>query len=83
MTRAEALRLARKAARARRLVFTSHALDEMDIEGETRESVAAVLRRAKSCGPQDNGRWRVRSDDLIVIVHIEGSTVIVWTVFAG
>jgi len=75
--------LVKKAARERRLVFTGHALDEMDAEGETRESVASALLRARSFTLQENGRWRVHGDDLAVIVQIDGRAVIVWTVFAG
>ena len=83
MKRAEVIRLVRATAAGRKLVFTGHALDEMDAEGETRESVAAMLGRARSFTLQDNGRWRVHGDELAVIVHIEGTTVFVWTVFVG
>jgi hypothetical protein len=43
MRRADAVRLVKEAAKKRRLVFAGHALDEMDDEGETRESVAVVV----------------------------------------
>ncbi len=46
MMRRGAVRLIKKAAADRRLIFTSHALDEMDAEGETRES---VRRGAAAC----------------------------------
>jgi predicted S18 family serine protease len=48
MKRRAAIRLLREAARRGRLVFSTHALDEMDAEGETRESVATALRQARS-----------------------------------
>ncbi|MEK6608658.1 MAG: hypothetical protein AABZ30_13440 [Myxococcota bacterium] len=83
MKRADVVRLVQQAVRARRLIFTSHALDEMDADGETRESVAAALLRAKSFALQDNGRWRVRGESLTVIVHIEADAVLVWTVYVG
>lgn len=77
------LRLVKTAARQRHLVFSGHALDEMDDEGETRESVAAALLSARTCALQENGRWRLHGAGLTVVVHIEGSTVVVWTVFVG
>lgn len=46
----------KKAAANRRLIFTGPALDEMDAEGETRESVAAVLEHPGSLSVQPNGR---------------------------
>jgi hypothetical protein len=58
MMRRGAVRLIKKAAADRRLIFTSHALDEMDAEGETRESVAAALQHARSFALQKNGRWQ-------------------------
>ena len=64
-------------------MFSGHALDEMDADGETRESVAAALRHARSFTLQQNGRWRVHGGGLTVIVQIEGNTVVVWTVFVG
>jgi hypothetical protein len=76
-------RLIKKAAAARRLIFTDHALDEMDADGETRESVASVLRNASAFTLQENGRWRVHGEGLTVIVQIAERAVIVWTVFAG
>jgi hypothetical protein len=75
--------LVKRAAKERRLVFSSHALDEMDDEGETRESVAAVLRNARLFTLQENGRWRIHAEHLTVIVHIEADTVVIWTVFVG
>jgi len=81
--RADVIRLIKSASRDRRLVFTGHALDEMDVEGETQESVARALHTAKSFTLQDNGRWRVHGDELTVIVQMEDSTVFVWTVFTG
>ena len=83
MKRRVAIRLIKQAAAARRLIFTNHALDEMDDEGETRESVAAALAHAQSFTLQENGRWRVHGEDLTVIVQTENADVIVWTVFAG
>jgi hypothetical protein len=83
MNRSLAIRLVKSAARDRRLVFTGHALDEMDADGETRESVAAVLQQGRSFTLQENGRWRVHGRGLTVIVQLQGSTVIVWTVFVG
>ena len=83
MKRSNVIRLIKTASRDHRLVFTSHALDEMNAEGETNESVARALQTAKSFTLQDNRRWRVHGDELTVIVHVEDSTVIVWTVFAG
>ena len=83
MKRREAIRLVRKAPTDRRLIFTNHALDEMDAEGETRESVAAALEHATSFTLQKNGRWRVHGEGLTVIVQIHAPAVIVWTVFAG
>jgi hypothetical protein len=83
MKRRAALRLIKRAAADRRLIFTDHALDEMDAEGETRESVAAALERARSFRLQDNGRWRVHGAGLTVVVYIDEPAVIVWTVFAG
>jgi len=81
--RGDAIRLVKRAAQERRLVFTGHALDEMDADGETRESVAATLRQARSFTLQENGRWRVHGGGLTVIVQVEQSTVVVWTVFIG
>ena len=84
MKRSDVLRLLKRAAQERRLVFSGHALDEMDADGETRESVAAAIVNAKSIKFQENGRWRVHAAGLTVILHIEGrSTVFVWTVFLG
>lgn len=62
MKRRAAIRLVREAVAERRLVFTSHALDEMDAEGETRESVASALANARSFQLQANGRWRVHGE---------------------
>jgi len=83
MKRRAALRLIRRAAAARHLIFSDHALDEMDAEGETRESVAAAMEYARSFTLQDNGRWRVHGEGLTVVVYIDEPAVIVWTVFAG
>lgn len=83
MKRRAAIRLIKRAAAERRLMFTGHALDEMDTEGETRESVAAALEHARSFTLQDNGRWRVHGEGLTVVVYIDEPAVIVWTVFAG
>jgi hypothetical protein len=83
MRRQAAIRLIKKAAAERRLIFTSHALDEMDAEGETRETVAAALQHAGSFTLQRNGRWCVHGRNLTVIVQVHGTAVIVWTVFAG
>lgn len=81
MKRRAAIRLIKTAARDHRLVFRGHALDAMDDDGETRESVATALRNARSFTLQVNGLWRVHGDGLTVIVKIDGATVIVWTVF--
>jgi hypothetical protein len=83
MKRRRAIRLIKRAAAERRLIFTGHGLDEMDAEGETRESVAAALESARSFRLQTNGRWRVHGDGLTVVVYIDEPAVIVWTVFAG
>jgi len=83
MKRRGAIRLVRKAPTDRRLIFTNHALDEMDEEGETRESVASALKNAGSFTFQENGRWRVHGEGLTVIVQVDQAAVIVWTVFAG
>ena len=83
MKRREAIRRIGKAVADRGLIFTEHALDEMDAEGETRESVAAALEHATSFTLQKNGRWRVHGEGLTVIVQIGQPAVIVWTVFAG
>ncbi len=83
MKRHGAIRLIKKAAAERRLIFTNHALDEMDADGETRESVASALQNAQSFTLQENGRWRVHGQGLTVIVQIGGKAVIVWTVFVG
>jgi hypothetical protein len=83
MRRRQAIRLIAGAAAKGGLIFTDHALDEMDAEGETRESVAAALERATSFTLQLNGRWRVQGKGLTVIVQIDEPIVIVWTVFAG
>jgi hypothetical protein len=83
MKRSEVIRLIKRAAASGGLVFTSHALDEMDAEGETRETVAVALQRGQSFTLQRNGRWRVHGNGLTVVIHIEGQTVLVWTVFAG
>jgi hypothetical protein len=83
MKRRGAIRLIKKAAADRRLVFTSHALDEMDKEGETRESVASALQHAESFALQQNGRWRVHGEGLTVIVQVDDAAVIIWTVFTG
>lgn len=78
-----AIRLIKQATADRRLIFTDHALDEMDAEGETRESVASALKRANSVTLQENGRWRVHGEGLTVILQVDDAAVIVWTVFAG
>lgn len=83
MKRRGAIRLIKKAAADRRLIFTSHAFDEMDEEGETRESVASALRHAESFALQENGRWRIHGAGLTVIVQVDDAAVIVWTVFTG
>jgi hypothetical protein len=83
MKRRRAIRLLKKAVADRHLMFTEHALDEMDAEGETRESVASALENAGTFTLQENGRWRVHGDGLTVIVQIHEPAVIVWTVFAG
>ncbi len=83
MKRRAVIRLIKQAAADRRLIFTGHALDEMDEEGETRESVAAALERGRSYARQPNGRWRVYGRGLTVVVQIDEPAVIVWTVFAG
>jgi hypothetical protein len=83
MKRHGAIRLIKKAAAERRLIFTNHALDEMDADGETRESVASALQNPQSFTLQENGRWRVHGQGLTVIVQINRETVIVWTVFVG
>jgi hypothetical protein len=83
MRRRAAIRSIKRAAADRCLIFTSHALDEMDAEGETRESVAAALEHAGSFTLQVNGRWRVHGRDLTVVVQVHEAHVIVWTVFAG
>ncbi len=83
MERRRAIRLIKQATADRRLIFTDHALDEMDAEGETRESVASALQYARSFTLQKNGRWRVHGEGLTVIVQIDEPAVIVWTVFAG
>ena len=83
MKRRGAIRLIKKAAADRRLIFTNHALDEMDADGETRESVASALMNASSFTLQENGRWRVHGQGLTVIVQIARHAVIIWTVFVG
>ncbi|MBI4518616.1 MAG: hypothetical protein HY699_22690 [Deltaproteobacteria bacterium] len=83
MKRRGVTRLIKKAAADQRLIFTGHALDEMDAEGETRASVASALANAGSFMLQKNGRWRVHGEGLTVIVQIDEAGVIVWTVFAG
>jgi hypothetical protein len=83
LKRRAVLRLIKRAAAERGLIFTDHALDEMDAEGETRESVAAALEHARSFTLEDNGRWRVHGEGLTVVVYLDEPAVIVWTVFAG
>ena len=83
MKRHGAIRLIKKATADRRLIFTSHALDEMDEEGETRESVASAVRHAESFALQENGRSRIHGAGLTVIVQVDDAAVIVWTVFTG
>jgi len=83
MKRRRAIRLIKKAVADRHLVFTDHALDEMDAEGETRESVASALESARSFTLQENGRWRVHGEGLTVIIQIDEPAVVVWTVFPG
>ena len=83
MKRSDAIRRVKRAALERQLLFTRHALDEMDADGETRESVAATLERATGFALQDNGRWRVHAEGLTVIVHCAETQVLVWTVFVG
>ena len=83
MKRRSVIRLIKKAVADRRLIFTDHALDEMDEEGETRESVASALKNAGSFTLQENGRWRVHGEGLTVIVQLDQAAVIVWTVFVG
>ena len=83
MKRRKVIRLIKTAARNHLLVFRGHALDAMDDDGETRESVAAALQNARSFTLQANDLWRVHGDGLTVIIKVEGTTVIVWTVFVG
>jgi hypothetical protein len=82
MKRRAVIRFVRRAARCRELVFTAHALDEMDADGETRETVATVPGHGRSWTLQDNGRWLIRGEGLSVVVEIHEQTVVVWTVFA-
>jgi len=83
VNRRATIRRIKRAAAERRLIFTGHALDEMDAEGETRESVASALANAVSFTLQTSGRWRAHGEGLSVIVQVAEAAVIVWTVFAG
>lgn len=77
------LRRIQRAARAGSLLFGRHAREEMDKDGETAESVAAVLRRARTLAPQENGRWKVRGENLTVILDVSETVVYVLTVYIG
>lgn len=81
MKRGEIIKLIKRAAQNRELVFSNHALDEMASDGESRPSIAAVLEAAKTFTRQPNGRWRVHHRGVTVIIQIQESEVVVWTVF--
>lgn len=83
MKHAAIIRLFQKAARNDKLFICRHAYEEMDQEGETRQSLRIMLGRAKTVSLQENGRWRVRGERLTVILEIEEETVMVCTVYAG
>ncbi len=81
MNRGEIIKTIRRAARNKKLVFSNHALDEMASDGESRQSIATILLTAKTFTRQLNRRWRVHQSGVTVIVHVQESDVIVWTVF--
>jgi hypothetical protein len=72
-------------ARANRVIFTSHALQEMREAHATERDVVEALAGATRCRPSERGRWRVEGqdldgDDLTIVVVIEDGLVVV-TVF--
>lgn len=83
MKHAAILRRIHQALRQRTLRYSPHAVEEMDAEGETRRSVEAALSCIRSISPQENERWRVRAEGLVVILHIDEDQILVWTVYAG
>jgi len=82
---ARALEEIRGLARANRVVFTRHALEEMGEARATENDVLHALREATACRASERDRWRVEGkdldgDDLTVVVVIEDGVVVV-TVF--
>jgi len=49
-------------------------------DGETKESVSAAIARATLFRQQDDGTWRVRGDEITIVVALREAVTIV-TVF--
>lgn len=82
MTADEALAVIRRAAIARRLVYTRHSEQEMAEANATREDVRNALVHALSCKASHQARWKLEGpdldgDDLAVVVVIEDDVVVV------
>ncbi|MSP60397.1 MAG: hypothetical protein EXR72_08655 [Myxococcales bacterium] len=82
MKRGEVIKAITRAAKAGALVFTSHALDEMEDDDEAPASVAAAVAAASSFTRQHDGTWRVCGEGLTVVVAARESVVVV-TVFVS
>jgi hypothetical protein len=80
--RADVIKLIKAAARERTLIFREHALDEMDQDGEVRETIATAIEDSTGFTKQPNGRWRLSGAGIGIIVHVtDHGNVIIWTVF--
>jgi len=77
VTRGEALRRIKATARDRKLVFSHHAYEKMDVLGETEASVTAALRRATTIAAQPGRTWRVFGGGLTCVVALRGDVVVV------
>lgn len=77
MRRAVAVEQIRAAARERRLVFTEHAYEKMDILGETERSVGLAIASAKTFAAQEDGAWRAVGNGLTCVVAIRGDVIVV------
>jgi hypothetical protein len=81
--RGEAIRLIKAAARNRSLIFSGHALEEMDADQETIESVSAAIERATAFERQLDDSWKVRGEHVAAVVDVKAPGVVVVTVWIG
>jgi hypothetical protein len=84
VTRSEAQALAdiRGYAAANRVRFVRHAWQRMSERNVAEADVLHALKTATACKAQENGRWKVPSqdlsgDELTAVVAIEGGVVVV------